>query len=62
MTINAISCSSHLVATAGKDSRADFQDYLRNGSVQRQYTMTDVLEEVHSEWTIEFLTPMLTDT
>ncbi len=46
---------------AGKDAKTDFEDYLRDASLQRRWTMCWVLETVHHEWALEFLTPMLTD-
>lgn len=46
---------------AGKDAKPDFESYLRNASLQRQWTVCWVLQETHSEWALEFLTPMLSD-
>jgi HEAT repeat protein len=46
---------------AGNGAKADFESYLREGSLQRRWTVCWVLEEVHREWAVEFLTPMLTD-
>jgi hypothetical protein len=46
---------------AGKAAKPDFESYLRDGSLQRRWTMCWVLEEVHREWALEFLVPMLTD-
>lgn len=46
---------------AGKAGKPDFASYLRDGSLQRRWTMCFVLREVHREWALEFLNPMLTD-
>jgi hypothetical protein len=46
---------------AGKEAKADFESYLRDASLQRRETICFVLEEVHQEWALEYLTPMLAD-
>ncbi|HEY8503096.1 MAG TPA: hypothetical protein VIL46_00840, partial [Gemmataceae bacterium] len=46
---------------AGKAAKPDFERYLRDGSLQRRWTMCWVLGKVHREWALEFLTPFLTD-
>jgi HEAT repeat protein len=46
---------------AGKEAKPEFERYLRDGSSQRRWTMCWVMEKVHPEWALEFLTPMLTD-
>lgn len=46
---------------AGKGAKTDYENYLRDGSLQRRETMCWVLEKIHPEWALEFLTPMLTD-
>jgi HEAT repeat protein len=46
---------------AGQAAKADYEEYLRGGSLQRRWTMCWVLEKAHPEWTLELLTPFLTD-
>jgi HEAT repeat protein len=45
----------------GKAVKPEIERYLKNPSLQRRWTVCRVLEELKSDWSLEFLTPMLTD-
>ena len=45
---------------AGKDARPAFLRYMRDASLQRKWTMCQVLRETNAEWAIELLSPLLT--
>jgi len=46
----------------GEDAKPAFQRYLKEATVQRVITMTEVLERTQGIWSVELLAPYLSDT
>jgi hypothetical protein len=46
----------------GADAKPAFESYLKQASMQRVVTVTDVLERTQGQWSIDLLAPYLTDT